>query len=126
MIKLIKAKLLKFISCILEYNNVYILVITSVIILLCWTERFIQQLNRKEAEITFDPHLFHRVDYRHLNFDFIEETIRDGDIYPLKCELPNKICFKRYFGKCNQTYTVIVRYNKEFIEVKTAWNNNGR
>jgi len=84
------------------------------------------QLNRKEVEITFDPHLFHRVDYRNLDFDLVEETIRKGNVYPYKCEIPNKICFKKYFGKINQTYTVIVRYNNEFIEVKTAWNSNGK
>ena len=81
---------------------------------------------RKTADITFNPHMFDRVDYWKLNLDNIIETVRTGLIYADKCQKPNKLCFKRYFGKINQTYTVIVRFHKEFIEVKTAWQNKGK
>lgn len=86
-----------------------------------WKCALIKSIDRKEAEITFDPHLFDRKEYWNLDLDKIEEAVREGDIYEEKCEEPNKICFKRYFGKENITYIVIVRYHKEFIEVKTAW-----
>ena len=91
-----------------------------------WIEDLTRKLNRKKAEITFSPHLFDRKEYWNLDLDKIEETVRNGAIFEEKCELPNKICFKRYFGKENITYTVIVRYHNNFIEVKTAWPKKGR
>jgi len=89
-------------------------------------EEITSRVDRKAAEITFSPHLFDRKEYWSLDINKIEETIRTGTIFEEKSELPNKICFKRYFGKENITYTVITRYHKEFIEVKTAWPNKGR
>ena len=91
-----------------------------------WIEELDRRLNRKKAEITFDPHLFDRKEYWSLDIDKVEEAIRTGKIFEEKCEEPNKICLKRYFGKENITYTVIVRYHKNFIEVKTAWPTIGR
>ncbi len=89
-------------------------------------EEITRKLDRTKAEITFDPHVFDRKDCRNLDLDKIEETARTGKIFEEKCEEPNKICFKRYYGKENVTYTIIVRYHNEFIEVKTAWTNKGR
>ena len=91
-----------------------------------WREELAKQLDRKKAEITFDPHLFDRKEYWNLELDKIEETVRTGKIFDDKCEKPNKLCFKRYFGKKNTTYIVIVRYYNSFIEVKTAWPKKGR
>ena len=91
-----------------------------------WIEELMKKLNRKNAEITFDPHVFDRKEYWNLDLDKIEETVRTGKVFDGKCETPNKICFKRYFGKENVTYTVIVRYYQNFIEVKTAWPKKGR
>ena len=91
-----------------------------------WKEELAKNLDRKKAEITFDPHLFNRKEYWNLDLDKIEETVRTGKIFEEKCEHPNKLCFERYFGKENITYTVIVRYHKNFIEVKTAWPKKGR
>ncbi|MBS3151318.1 hypothetical protein J4443_03000 [Candidatus Woesearchaeota archaeon] len=91
-----------------------------------WIEELDRRLNRKKAEITFDPHLFDRKKYWSLDLDKVGEAIRTGKIFEEKCEEPNKICLKRYFGKENITYTVIVRYHKNFIEVKTAWPTIGR
>jgi len=91
-----------------------------------WIEGLMRQLNRKKAKITFDPHLFDRSEYWKLDLDKIEETVRTGNVFESKCAKPNKIYFKRYFGKENQTYTVIARYHKNFIEVKTAWPKKGR
>lgn len=70
--------------------------------------------------------IFDRKEYWNLDLDKIEEAVRTGKIFEKKCEMPNKICFKRYFGKENITYAVIVRYHKNFIEVKTAWSKKGR
>ena len=91
-----------------------------------WREELAKQLDRKKAEITFDPHLFDRKEYWNLDLDKIQETVRNGKIFEEKCEQPNKLCFKRYFGKENVAYIVIVRYHKNFIEVKTAWPAKGR
>ncbi len=85
-----------------------------------------KNLDRRKAEITFDPHLFDRKEYWNLELDKVEETVRTGKIFEEKCEKPNNLCFQRYFGKENATYTVIVRYHKNFIEVKTAWPKKGR
>ena len=91
-----------------------------------WIEGLVRRLNRKKAEITFDPHLFDRKEYWSLDIDKVEEAIRTGKIFEEKCELPNKLCIKRYFGKENITYTIIVRYHKNFIEVKTVWPTKGK
>ena len=91
-----------------------------------WIEDLTRKLNRKKAEITFSPHLFDREEYWNLDLDKIEETVRNGKIFEEKCELPNKLCFTRYFGKENITYVVITRYHDNFIEVKTAWPKKGR
>ena len=91
-----------------------------------WIEDLTNKLNRKKAEITFDPHLFDMREYRNLDLDKIEEAVRSGKIFEKKCEKPNKLCLKRYFGKENITYTVIARYHENFIEVKTAWPKKGR
>jgi len=91
-----------------------------------WIEELTEKLDRRKAEITFDPHLFDRKEYWNLDLDKVEETVRTGKIFEEKCEKPNKICFKTYFGKESITYTVIVRYYNSFIEVKTAWPKKGR
>ena len=91
-----------------------------------WIEELTRKLNRRKAEITFDPHAFDRKEYWNLDLDKIEEAVRTGKLFEEKCEKPNKLCFKRYFGKENITYTVIVRYHNNFIEVKTAWPKKGR
>lgn len=91
-----------------------------------WIEYLTKRLDRKKAEVTFDHHLFDRKEYRNLDLDKIGETVRSGKIFEKKCEKPNKLCFKRYFGKEKTTYTVIVRYHNSFIEVKTAWPKKGR
>ena len=41
-----------------------------------WIEELIGTLARRTAEITFDPHLFDRIDYHQLDLDKIEETVR--------------------------------------------------
>lgn len=91
-----------------------------------WIEDLMKKLDRKKTEITFDPHVFDRKEYWNLDLNKIEETVRTGKVIDSKCEMPNKICFGRYFGKENTTYTVIVRYHNELIEVKTAWPRKGR
>ena len=91
-----------------------------------WIEELLGKLDRRTTEVTFDPHVFDRVDYHDLDIDKVEETVRTGRIIAIKCEAPNKLCFERYFGKENITYTIIARFHEEFIEVKTAWPRNGR
>lgn len=91
-----------------------------------WIESLLSSISRMKVEITFDPHLFDRKEYWNLDLDKIEETVRSGRVFYDKCEMPNKICFKRYFGKENKTYIIIARFHSSFIEVKTAWQTKGR
>jgi len=91
-----------------------------------WKGELTNRVDRRKAEITFDSHLFDRKEYWSLDLNKIEETVRTGKIFEEKCEIPNKLCFKRYYGKENITYTVIVIYRKNFIEVKTTWPKKGK
>ena len=91
-----------------------------------WIEDLLKRVNRKKIDITFDPHVFDRKEYWKLDLYKIEEAARTGKIFGEKCEKPNKICFKRYFGKEKVTYIIITRFHENFIEVKTAWPKKGR
>ncbi len=91
-----------------------------------WVDELLKRINRKHVLITFNPHLIIRETHRNLNLDRIEETVRFGKIDYNRCEIPNKICFIRYFGKENTTYTVIANILINFVEVKTSWKKRGR
>jgi len=77
-----------------------------------------------KKEIVFNEHLFKR-EYNKRLLDKIEEIIitgkeiKGGTIYPKKC-------LKRYYGKENKTYFIIIIEDKDFIEVITSWNKKGR
>ena len=43
-----------------------------------WIGELTKKLDRRKAEITFDPHLFDRKEYWNLDLDKIEETVRTG------------------------------------------------
>ncbi|MBI2143671.1 hypothetical protein HYU17_00775 [Candidatus Woesearchaeota archaeon] len=60
-----------------------------------WIEELLAKLNRKTAEITFDPHAFDRKEYYNLDFDKVEEAFRTGKIKTEKCKAPEKVCFER-------------------------------
>ncbi len=90
-----------------------------------WERRILDALDRRTAEITFDPHVFERKSSRNLEFEKIKKTVREGHLLKGKCQTPNKICFEHYFGKENQTYVVVTRFHHNFIEVKTAWIRKG-
>lgn len=83
-------------------------------------------IDRKTVEITFDPHVFTRQLERNFDLDFVEETVRQGEIHDEKSNPPSKYCFGKYHGKERQTYFVIVIMHIEFIEVKTVWLTPGR
>ena len=91
-----------------------------------WKKELMETLDRRKTEITFDPHLFDRKEYWNLDLNKVDETVRTGKVHDTKCEEPNKLCFAKYYGKENITYTVIARYHQDFIEVKTAWLKKGR
>ncbi len=76
-----------------------------------WVDEVLKKHNRRKALVTFSPHLFDREVERHLNLDYVEATVRTGKVILEKCEPPKKICFKRYFGKENRTYTVIALFS---------------
>jgi len=80
---------------------------------------------RKTAEITFDPHVFVRQGERHVEIDFVVQTVRTGRIVGEKCIPPRKVCLSKYHGKERQTYVVIVYIHEDFIEVKTVWQRKG-
>ena len=80
----------------------------------------------KQAGITFDPHVFIRQTERNFDIDFVEETVRTGQIVQEKSVPPNKICLKKYHGKERRTYFVVALIHQDFIEVKTTWLKKGR
>jgi len=91
-----------------------------------WTDEVLSKLNRRKAFVAFSPHLFDRGEERHLNLDYVEQTVRSGKVVVEKCRRPGKFCFERYFGKENRTYTVIALFHEDFVEVKTCWTRKGR
>jgi hypothetical protein len=60
-----------------------------------WVDEVLKKYNRREALITFSPHLFDREAERHLNLDYVEAAVRTGRVIYEKCELPKKICFDK-------------------------------
>ena len=78
------------------------------------------------ADITYTDHALERIKYWNLDFEKIEETIKTGIIVKDKSNSVNKQYLKRYFGKENITYLVVVTYYKYLIEVQTAWPIQGR
>ena len=91
-----------------------------------YNQKMFPETRRKNVEITFDPHVFTRQLERNFSLDFVEETVREGDIEESRSELPHKLCFKRYNGKEKKTYYVITKIHREFIEVKTVWLQPGK
>ncbi len=91
-----------------------------------WIEDLLERVDRKQAEITFDPHLFDSTEHWNLELTKVEETVRAGKVFPSKSEAPGKLCFSRYFGKENLTYNVITIFHQNFIEVRTVWPRKGR
>ncbi len=85
----------------------------------------VKRLDRATAEITFDPHLFTRQLERNFDIDFVEETVRTGEVVEEKCET-HKMCFRKYHGKEKQTYYVIGIFHDNLIEVKTTWLIKGK
>lgn len=85
-----------------------------------------EEPDRKTAEITFDPHVFTRQLERNFDLDFVEETVRDGNIVEDKSLPPKKLCLCKYHEKERKTYYVIALWHNEFIEVKTVWLKEGR
>ncbi|HLC71159.1 MAG TPA: DUF4258 domain-containing protein [Candidatus Nanoarchaeia archaeon] len=81
--------------------------------------------DRKTGEITFDPHVFTRQIDRNFDIDFVEETVRTGDVVEEKSSPPEKVCFRKYHGKERRTYYVITLFHSDFIEVKTVWLEQG-
>lgn len=91
-----------------------------------WIWDLLKRLDRKTAEVTFNPHLFDRSEYWNLELGKIEEAVRCGKVLASKCAKPGKICFRLYFSKKNVTYVVIALFHDDFIEVMTVWPKTGR
>ena len=91
-----------------------------------WIEDLLKRYNRKRVEITFNEHILKTQNKRNLDLDLVEETIRTGNIIIKKCERPNKLCSRRYFGKINESYDVILRVRDNLFEAITAWKRKGR
>ncbi len=91
-----------------------------------WIESRLQEINRRYASIFYDPHYFVREGERSLDIDLVEKTVRMGAPTKDKSTFPDRICFKMYFGKSNETYEVPVKVHKNFLEVKSAWKRKGR
>lgn len=91
-----------------------------------WIETRIKEINRRFAPIFYDPHYFAREAERNLDVDLVEMTVRMGTPIVRKCTFPDRICFRIYFGKTNETYEVPVKIHKNYLEVKSAWKRKGR
>ncbi len=88
-----------------------------------WIKKHLERLNY--LEITFHSHFFKRK-YRNISDELCKEAIKDGKIVLIKSLWPGKIVFKKYFGKENETYVVVVLFKLDRIEVRTAWKKEGR
>jgi hypothetical protein len=84
------------------------------------------EIRSKKLEITYAEHFLERKEYRGLEIEKVEYTIKKGKLKYSTCRKPNKLCFQHYFGKKNETYTVIVRCYKTLIQVRTTWQRKGR
>lgn len=91
-----------------------------------WITKLLDEIDRKKIEITFHPHLFTRQLERNFDLDFVEETVRNGEVVESRCEAPYKLCFKKYHGKERKSYLVVTIIHKDFIEVKTTWLIQGK
>ncbi len=91
-----------------------------------WIEKLPAGVNRRTIRITFNPHLIVRESHRNLDLDRVEETVRTGKPNARKSTPPDRICFRRYFGKENLTYDVVVVVHQNYWEVITAWIKRGR
>ncbi|MFC1752561.1 DUF4258 domain-containing protein [Thermoproteota archaeon] len=74
-------------------------------------------------QIIYHPHFVKRWRKRGINLDKVEETIKTGRVVD---SYRNKRVLERYFGKENQTYTVICLIEEDDIEVRTTWIRKGR
>jgi len=87
----------------------------------------VETIRQEESQYYLkSPRNTKRRHFWYLNPEKVIKTVRTGKILDKKCTSPNKLCFAHYFGKENITYTVVVKYYKEFIRVETAWPKNGR
>ena len=50
-----------------------------------WIESLLDFIERRTAEITFDPHAIDRTEYYNLDLDKAEETVRTGIVIAGKC-----------------------------------------
>lgn len=91
-----------------------------------WVEEALRRVNRRLILIAFDPHYLAREAERNLDVDLVERTVRMGRPVLSKCTPPDRICFKLYIGKPNETYEVPVQIHNDFWEVKSAWLRRGR
>ncbi|MBI5065299.1 hypothetical protein HZA97_03600 [Candidatus Woesearchaeota archaeon] len=90
-----------------------------------WIRRQLERLNVNEANITFNEHYFKR-SHRNITEETCIETIKQGSVIMFKSLWPGKLVFTKYFGKENQTYTVVTFFKEDRIEVRTAWKKEGR
>ena len=77
-----------------------------------------------KKEIVFNTHIFKR-EYNKRMLDKIEEIITTGKEIKYVTTYPKK-CIRRYYGKENKTYFVIIIEHNETIEAITSWKKKGR
>ena len=91
-----------------------------------WIEDRLRNFNRRNIPILFEAHYLARETERNLNVKLVERVVRTGRPVIEKSTFPDRICFKMYVGKTNETYEVPVKIRKDFLEVKSAWKRKGR
>jgi len=90
-----------------------------------WIRWQLNRLDRKKARIYVHEHAIEKEAYENLTVSHILETVKTGKVAINKCEYPEKICFKRYFGKEKRSCVVITRFEKRHIKAITIWQTAG-
>jgi len=90
-----------------------------------WIREQLNRLDRKKARIIIHAHALEKAAHERFTIEQLRETVQTGRLVEKKCGYPNKLCFKRYFGKENRSCVVIMLFEKEHIEVVTIWQTDG-
>lgn len=90
-----------------------------------WIRLQLNRIDMKKASITIARHAIRKAEYEDISYAQIQDAVRTGRIITYKCEWPNKLCFKKYFGKDNRSCIAIVLFKAWRIEVKTVWQTTG-
>ena len=79
----------------------------------------------KNKEIKFTGHVLDKLLMLSLEKAIVFDIIKTGRVIRHKSS-ENKIVLRRYYGKCNKTYYLVVQIKLNFAEAITIWQKQGR